>query len=224
MNERIELVDRVGFIREAVRGRKALHLGCTNWPYTQDSIDKGMLLHFELAGLAAELWGFDFDEEGLAVLRAAGTGNLFRADLERLGDVPVDEKFDVIVAGEMIEHLNNPGLFLEGIKRFMHRDTDLVITTINAYSAMRFAMYGLRGRGGVNEPVHPDHVAYYSYRTLRLVVERNRLDLKRFCFYDVGPEHRPYLRWFYRAINDISVSFSPQLSDGVIAVCGLPVS
>lgn len=222
MSEKIDLVDRVSFIKESAAGRRALHLGCTNWPYTADSIAQGMLLHFDLEKIASELYGFDFDQEGIDVLEAHGSKNLYRADLERLDEVPLETTFDVIIAGEMIEHLNNPGRFFDGVKRFMDPSTDLVITTINAYSAMRFAMYGLRGRGGINEPVHPDHVAYYSYRTLKLVVERNGLELRRFCFYDIGPEHRPYLRWFYKAINDVSVKFSPQLGDGVIAVCGLP--
>ena len=84
----------------------------------------------------------------------------------------LDEKFDVIVAGEMIEHLSNPGLFLKGIQRFMSKDTKLLITTINAYMGMRFWIYGLRGQGGSFEPVHQDHVAYYSYSTLSLLIER----------------------------------------------------
>lgn len=222
MTEKIRLVDRVTFLKNESEGRKVLHLGCTNWPYTADSIAQGMLLHSELETIASELYGFDFDQEGIDFLAANGSKNLFRADLEKLEEVPLADTFDVIIAGEMIEHLNNPGRFFEGIRRFMNPGTRLVITTINAYSAMRFAMYGLRGRGGVNEPVHPDHVAYYSYRTLKLVVERNDLQLKEFCFYDIGPEHRPHLRWFYKLINDVSVKLSPQLCDGVIAVCGLP--
>ncbi|MBK8150695.1 MAG: methyltransferase domain-containing protein [Acidobacteria bacterium] len=221
MSKKIELVDRVAFIKQESKGKKVLHLGCTNWPYTADSIAQNMLLHSDLEKIAAELHGFDFDQEGIDLLIEDGSRNLYRADLERLDEVPLDATFDVIIAGEMIEHLNNPGRFFDGIKRFMNPETRLVITTINAYSAMRFAMYGLRGRGGENEPVHPDHVAYYSYRTLKLVVERNDLELKQFCFYDVGPEHRPHLRWFYKLVNDVSVKMSPQLCDGVIAVCGL---
>ncbi len=122
----------------------------------------------------------------------------------------------------MIEHLSNPGLFLKGIQRFMNDKTNLVITTINAYSAMRFMIYGLRGRGGAIEPVHPDHVAYYSYKTLSLVIERENLQVRDFLFYDLGIEHRKFNRWFYNVFNDASVKFFPQLSDGVIAVCRLP--
>ena len=217
----MELVHRVEFIRQACSGKKVLHLGCTNWPYTQDSIDNKMLLHNELAKSASELYGFDFDQEGIDVLENAGTKNLYQADLEKLDEVDLNESFDVIIAGEMIEHLNNPGLFLQGIQRFMTPETKLVITTINTYAAHRFAIYALFGKKGVNEPVHPDHVAYYSYKTLKLLIERSGLKLSDFKFYDIGPEHRPFNPWYLNLINDIAVTISPQLSDGVIAVCGL---
>jgi len=82
-------------------------------------------------------------------------------------------------------------------------------------------LYGLRGRGGKNEPVHPDHVGYYSYKTISLMLERQDLKLKEFHFYDIGKEHRPFNKWFYNMFNDICVRISPQLSDGIIAVAGL---
>lgn len=217
----MELVHRVEFIKRACAGKKVLHLGCTNWPYTQDSIDNDMLLHNELAETASELYGFDYDQEGIDVLEKAGTKNLYQADLERLDEVDLNETFDVIIAGEMIEHLNNPGLFLRGIQRFMSPETKLVVTTINAYAAHRFAVYGLLGKKGINEPVHPDHVAYYSFKTLKLVVERSGLRINDFKFYDIGPEHRPFNPWYLNMINDVAVAISPQLSDGVIAVCSL---
>jgi SAM-dependent methyltransferase len=218
---RVRLVQRVDFIRSVCDGKSVLHLGCTNWPYTKEGIENGMLLHFELEKIASELYGFDFDQEGISVLGSSGATNLFRADLEKLDEVPLDCKFDVIVAGEMIEHLNNPGLFLNGIQRFMSPETRLLITTINAYCGMRFLYYGLRGKRGVAEPVHPDHVAYYSYSTLKLLIERHSLQLDEFLFYDIGSEHRPFNRWFLNAANDICVRVAPQWADGMIAVCRL---
>ncbi len=221
MKDKFELVQRVEFLKKVCRGKKVLHLGCTDYPFTKNSIENNMLLHFELEKAAKELYGFDFDQKGIDILREAGGINLFRADLEQLEDVALNETFDVIIAGEMIEHLSNPALFLRGIQRFMSDETKLVITTINAYSAMRFVIYALRGKGGINEPVHPDHVAYYSYKTLSLVLNREKLEVNDFFFYDLGPEHRQFNRWFYNVVNDVAVKFSPQLSDGVIAVCNL---
>jgi hypothetical protein len=82
-------------------------------------------------------------------------------------------------------------------------------------------IYGLRGKGGQNEPIHPDHVSYYSYKTLSLILDRQDLKLSELYFYDIGKEHRPFNKWFYNLFNDICVRVSPQLSDGVIAVAGL---
>jgi SAM-dependent methyltransferase len=219
MKKKFELVQRVRFIKEKCLGKKVLHLGCTNYPYTKEAIENNMLLHFELGKQTKELYGFDFDQAGLDILAGAGAKNLYRADLQKLDEVPLDETFEVIIAGEIIEHLSNPGLFLQGIKRFMNEKSELVITTVNAYCAMRYFIYALRGKGGENEPVHPDHVAYYSYKTLKLLLEREDFYVKEFYFYDLGDEHRPFSPWYYNLINDISVKISRQLSDGIIAVC-----
>ena len=108
----MKLVQRVDFIKDQCAGKKVLHFGCANYPFTQASIDNEMLLHFDLQKTAAKLYGFDFDQPGLDILTKNGATDLYRADLEKLDQVPLDETFDVIIAGEMIEHLNNPGLFL----------------------------------------------------------------------------------------------------------------
>jgi len=221
MNNKFRVVQRVEFIKSICAGKKVLHLGCTNYPYTEDAIENDMLLHLQLSESTRTLVGFDFDQKGLDILSKAGVDSLYRADLENLDEVPINETFDVIIGGEMIEHLSNPGRFLTGIQRFMDANTQLVITTINAYCAMRFLIYGLRGKGGKNEPVHPDHVAYYSYATLNLMLERAGLGVKEFLFYDIGVEHRPFNRWFYNVFNDVAVRFVPQFSDGIIAVVAL---
>ncbi len=221
MAEKFELVQRVEYLKKICKRKKVLHLGCTNYPYTEQSLEHNSLLHLELKEISSELWGFDFDQRGLDILISKGIDNLHVADLEKLNELNLNETFDVIIAGEMIEHLSNPGLFLNGIRRFMNPQTNLVITTINAYCGMRYAIYALRGKRGANEPVHQDHVAYYSYSTLKLIVERAELKVKKFSFYDMGPEHRPHNKWYWNLANDISVKFSPQMSDGVIAECSL---
>jgi len=219
VNKPFDLVQRVDFITEKCRGKRVLHLGCTNYPYTEASIANGMLLHFQLQKVATELTGIDSDPAGLDILRQSlGEAPLYQANLERLDQLELDSKFEVIVGGEVIEHLLNPGLFLSGIKRFMEPGTELILTTVNAYCALRFFIYGVRGKGGRNEPVHPDHVGYYSHKTLTLALERHGLHVKEFSFYDIGKEHRPFNRWFYNALNDVCVRISPQLADGIIAV------
>lgn len=221
MNRDFGVVQRLDVIRELCTGKSVLHLGCTNYPYTEESIRGGMLLHDDLATIATDLWGLDSDVLGIKLLEGRGATQLVLGDLERLESAQLDRTFEVIVAGEMIEHLNNPGQFLAGIRRFMNPETRLVITTVNAYCGMRFLWYGLRGRGGKAEFVHPDHVAYYSYSTLKVLVKRHDLELDRFWFYDLGREHRKHSPWYVNAVNDVCVRIAPQWADGVVAVCRL---
>src|SRR5688500_8957596 len=110
MGKGLELVQRLELMKSLCIGKKVIRLGCTNWPYTKAAIDGGVLLHSDLAAVADELYGFDFDQEGIDVLASEGFSNLFQADLEHLEKIDLDETFDVIIAGDMIEHLNNPGL------------------------------------------------------------------------------------------------------------------
>ena len=215
-------VQRVSFLKDLCRGQSVLHLGCTNWPYQEQSSGDDRFLHAALMPQARELWGIDGDAGGLAALESQGVSDLYHGDLEKLDQLNINRTFDIIVAGEVIEHLSNPGLFLNGVQRFMRHDTILAITTVNAYCAFRMAIYGIRGRGGHAEPVHPDHVSYYSYRTLTHVAKRSGLVLDKFFFYDLGKEHRPFTRASIRMINDVAVRLAPQLSDGIIGLFRLP--
>ena len=135
-------VERVEFILSQCEGKKVLHLGCTNWPYTDQALADGSLLHARIAESASQVFGLDSDSRGLEVLRAKGFGDLYLADLEQLDSVALNETFDVVIAGEMIEHLSNPGRFLQGVKRFLDNGSKLIITTVNAYCAMRLLIYG----------------------------------------------------------------------------------
>ncbi|MEZ5333272.1 MAG: hypothetical protein R2991_14805 [Thermoanaerobaculia bacterium] len=218
---RLPLVDRVRYLRDVARGRRVLHLGCTNHPYTTRSLADGSLLHLKLEEAAGELWGLDSDAAGLQALADRGFGRLVQADLEGLERVEPPCAFDVIIAGEVIEHLSNPGLFLTGIRGWMGAETRLVLTTINAYCGMRIGSYLLRGRGGRREPVHPDHVAYYSYSTIHRLLERHALAVREFSFYDVGPEHRPSNRFYLNWLNDVCVRWARQAADGLIVECTL---
>lgn len=201
------------------QGRSVLDLGCTNHPYTDISIADGTLLHARLAAVATGLVGIDADVQGIEELRKYSFGELIHGSLEKLNEVQLDRTFEVVIAGEVIEHLLNPGKFLEGVMRFMNAESRLVITTVNAYSVMRFAQYAFRGRGGIAEPVHPDHVAYFSYKTLSLMLKKAGFRIEAFAFYDLGKEHRVHSRPILNFINDVGVYFAPQLADGLVAVC-----
>jgi SAM-dependent methyltransferase len=217
-NDRYSLVDRREYILRRCKGKRILHLGCTNHPYTAESLQANALLHADLSKVASSIVGVDSDLAGIQKLTELGFENLLLGDLEDPSTINLKDTFDIIIAGEVIEHLTNPGKFIVGLSRFMTPESEILLTTVNAYSVMRFTQYALRGRGGQTEPVHPDHVAYYSIATLTKLFEKCGLTVIESAFYDLAKEHRAYNRAVWNIANDLGVSIFRQLADGIVMV------
>ena len=203
--------DRRRFIMDRAAGKRVLHLGCIDWPYLERKIAEGSLLHADLAQVASEVVGFDSDAEGAAVFERNGWPVIV-GDLERMPELP---EFDVVIAGEVIEHLSNPGLFLASLAHRCPR-TEVVVTTPSAYAAKRYWRFLLG-----HEQVHPDHVAYYSPLTLRAILGREGYSILEERPYPIGDEYTTlpnYYRWFERA----GVLVQPWTADGLIAVAVTP--
>jgi predicted TPR repeat methyltransferase len=141
----VPLVDRANFIASLCKGRCVMHLGCAAWPLTAQQLEDGSLLHLGLSKVSRRIYGIDLSEEGLSFLRKRGFKDLIRWDVEKLDELRVEEPVDVIVSGEILEHLSNPGLFLRGISRLMKREkSKLVISVPNAFSIRHFVPVMLR--------------------------------------------------------------------------------
>jgi 2-polyprenyl-3-methyl-5-hydroxy-6-metoxy-1,4-benzoquinol methylase len=207
--------DRSAFIADLCRNRCIMHLGCAAWPLTDQQWRDGMLLHLALSKVARRAYGIDLSEEGLAYLRERGFRNLIRWNVERLDELRVDDSVDVIVAGEVMEHLSNPGLFLQGVSRFMKRHkSKLIISVPNAFSYRHFLPVLLRK----TEFVMPDHTAYYSFSTLTELLQRHDLQIseRHTCTYTEGST--AVKRLVKRAMNATVRHTFPQVSEGLMVV------
>jgi 2-polyprenyl-3-methyl-5-hydroxy-6-metoxy-1,4-benzoquinol methylase len=213
------LRDRVTYILGECRGKRVLHLGCTDWPWTEERIKLGLLLHPKLAEVSESLVGVDADPAGVECFRKLGF-ETYVDNVELFANPEVRKKdFDVIVAGEIIEHLENPGLFLRAVQRLMKPSTSLIITTVNAYCFFRFIYYVFR-----RENVHPDHNYYFSPVVLRKLITRCGLEVTDFKHYPVGLELRPICLKKILLMDDFSRFFFPHASDGVIFKTQIPAT
>jgi len=150
-------------------GKRVLDLGAADGSHIDVHRRDGRWLHAALAAVAAECTGVDLDAQAVAALRAEGY-DVRQADAESLD---LGETFDLVVAGEIIEHVANAGRFLESAGSHLAPGGRLVVTTPNAFSLhARPGMLGpLRRTGGV----HPDHVAWYCAATLARALEYSGL-------------------------------------------------
>jgi predicted TPR repeat methyltransferase len=205
-------VDRCRYVIERCRDKSVLHLGCVDHPFLRERLESGELLHARIHAAAHTLYGVDTSAAGIETMRRAGYDNLFVGDVERLSDIPLDRKFDVIIAGELVEHLQNPGLFLRAVPPLLAEGGHLVVTVPSAQSIRIFAN-ALRGR----EVVHPDHNAYYSPTTLRHLLESCGLDVEDMSPYWTPSRSTPLSMRLYDLTLRLGRHVAPWLGEGIVA-------
>jgi 2-polyprenyl-3-methyl-5-hydroxy-6-metoxy-1,4-benzoquinol methylase len=162
-------VNRENYICDAVKQKIVLHIGCADYPFTEYKFNSGKLLHQKLAQYASRLIGIDVNKKAIDWLKDKSIEDLYVGDasnnkelLNTLGVVP-----DVIVAGEVLEHLNQPFLFLKEIRAGMQKSSELILSVPNAFHLENFIRVLLS-----YEKVHQEHIAYYSFYTIKQLIER----------------------------------------------------
>lgn len=169
---RMPVVDRDKWLAGLVKEKAVLHVGCTDHPITTEKIQNGRHLHGQLLKAARQVTGLDYDQKGIDHLRQLFPGERFvchNAEELPMCEALRDERFEMVVAADVVEHLSNFGRFLEGVKSVLATDGTLVMTTPSAFSIKRMVPMALMGV----ERVHPDHTAYYSLATLRRLLDRH---------------------------------------------------
>jgi hypothetical protein len=153
---------RADFFKDLVKGKRVLHLGCTDWPVFNPDNN----LHIYLAGFAASIDGMDIDKEGIEVLKNYVPQHYF-SSLD--DDAMLQTHYDICLIPETIEHVDNPALFMKAISA-INADC-FYITAPNA-----FAEKHMKRNMWVNETfvevVHPDHNSWFSPFTLRNLIEK----------------------------------------------------
>ena len=164
-------VDRVRYIAAACAGQRVLDLGAMDETAWQSKRGQGTWLHEEIAKVAARVDGIDNSKlipaEGL---QTAPNGRIRRGDIAdlRCALTELDAAPEVVVAGELIEHVENP---LQLLRTFQQTDGlaggTLILSTPNATGLHNF-LIGLARR----ESTHHDHLCILSYKTLSTLCRR----------------------------------------------------
>ena len=118
---------RVDQALKYVRGSQVLDVGCAGAP------DAGSFywLHGQLRKKFQHVVGIDINERHIEQIRAMGFRETYVCCAESFS---LAQRFDTIVAGELVEHLSNPGLFLERCKEHLAVNGRVIITTPNPFS------------------------------------------------------------------------------------------
>lgn len=217
-------VDRRDLILGLAEGRRVIHLGFTDERQTEAKLRSGRWLHARIREVSGELIGLDIDEAGVAQANLAGY-EAYVVDVQdpdALGSLAL-EPADLVVAGEIIEHLESPGAFLRAVSILLRSDGRLVVTTPNAYRLSGF-LAPLLGQ----ELIHPDHVGIHSIHTLRTLGTRAGYRVDRLGYYQnqavVPKTVTGRFITVIRAVQSTILRRWPHWSDGIYAIYSLQPS
>lgn len=196
-------------ILEWVNGPAVLDIGCTDHVVRKNSM---YWLHQHLRQRFDQVSGIDVSEENLEQMRQLGYQNLYCMDAETFD---LNEKFDTIVAGELIEHLSNPGLFLDQARKHLKPDGRLILTTPYAFSLLYILYSNLKYPKTCE---NPEHTHWLCVETMRRIAERHGF---RELYFDLVMDYRldnsswKYLL-FARAVKFFQVFIPKRLSNNVM--------
>lgn len=164
----LEVIDwqspKIRYVSDICRDNSVLDLGCVQ--HDPSMISSSKWLHKAIASVASETIGLDLYEPGVHALNEIGYevvhGDAQNFDLAR--------KFDVIVAGDLIEHLDNFDGFLKACIRHMHNESKLVICTPNPWHWQRAAYAAF-----TDVPVNGEHTCWLCPKTLEQLIYRYNL-------------------------------------------------
>ena len=182
---------KLKWIGKYVAGKSVLDLGCV---CHELDVSDPPWLHGYLAERAGSLLGVDVLDEQLEEMRSRGF-DVVCADVETMD---LGRRFDVIVAGDIVEHLSNPGALLARSAEHLAEGGVLLITTPNPVTPIRL----LRVLTGGRVPAHSQHTCWFSAKVLAQLAGRYGFEVMDESYSDDA-------RYYYRLWPRISARGGP---------------
>lgn len=155
---------KIRYVTERVKDKNVLDLGCVQ--HDPRFAENKLWLHKAIRAVASDVIGLDLYQPGVDALTAKGY-NIVHGDAQ---DFDFNQTYEVIVAGDLIEHLNNFGGFLESCAKHMTAESELIICTPNPWHWHKVVRAAYR-----EVPVNEEHTCWMCPRTLAQLAARFNL-------------------------------------------------
>jgi len=161
---------RLEWLVPIVANKRVIHFGCVDHlSIVEQRRKENTWLHEILAKNCTDLVGIDIEEQGIDYMQKEGF-EAFRANVltDPAPESVLARKWDYLVAGEVLEHIDDPVAFLTAIRKKYGPVTERIIITVpNALSYTNFR-FALRN----TEMINSDHRFWFTPFTLLKVAER----------------------------------------------------
>jgi 2-polyprenyl-3-methyl-5-hydroxy-6-metoxy-1,4-benzoquinol methylase len=192
---------RIEYIKKYCKNKTVLNLGCTS-SNPLNEIKYDLWLQKYIDEYADEVIGIDIQKDLIKTCQKHTKNTLIHADVLSLN---LNKKFDVVVAGEIIEHISNLDGFFKSIIKHLKKDGKLIITTPNVFKFYNliYAIFGIEPKK------HPGHILYFDIKTLEEILNRYGFKIKKYSYLTektiqntIGNKMIIFLGKFFKIYND----------------------
>jgi len=174
-------LSRIEYLTTIATGKKVIHLGCVDHlPLVDQKIANNSWLHKLLHEKADRCLGIDINADGIDYMKKIGYEDCLAHNM--IEDKPAQqilgEKWDYLILGELLEHIDNPVLFLSQIReKYGHVIDKVLITVPNG-----FRWVNIKKVFRNKEVINSDHRFWYTPYTLAKVCTNAGLEVEEFSF------------------------------------------
>lgn len=158
-------------------GKKILDIGCRDGALTKYAIANGNIIT-----------GCDIDTDSLDYAKKLGIETVYM-DLNGDWNELHDQKYEMAMAFEIIEHLYFPEKVLEKIKAHLHNNGTLIGSIPNAFNwrSRLLLLFGKKNGTSFSDPTHINH---FSYNEFHAILNKHFHDVK---IYPLTTRNRVFL-------------------------------
>ena len=148
---------RYEFLKNEIIGKKVLDFGCGNGGFLELTTD-----------ITNKSSGIELDKQSIEYLN--------KKNIKTTKDISEqNDKYDIITMFHVIEHLDNPILFLNNIKRYLEPNGQLIIETPNANDVL---LSKFKSEEFANFTYWSLHLILYTTETLIKLLEKAGYEIK----------------------------------------------
>lgn len=182
MSTKLSNKPRIEHILNFVRDKNVIHFGfADHLELIQKKIDKNTWLHKILVENTKICVGIDINWKSVEFVRnELGYPNVYCLDInnDSLPSEIFEHRYDVLILGEILEHVNNPVEFLSKIHEYFGDFADFILITVpNA-----FDITNLRCILEQKEFINSDHRYWFTAYTLGKVLHESGFKDYKFAF------------------------------------------
>ncbi len=210
---KVKLISRLQFLSDVCAGKNIIHLGCLD--HNKETITKKIAentwLHKKLTGVAAHCLGIDIDQKLIDDIKTEpGMGNIICSDIS-VDDIRPEItscRWDYLVCGEIIEHVDNPILFLSSIReKYASFINEIIVTVPNSLN-----LNHIKRVFKTIENINSDHrysFTPYNISKILVISGYNPKEIRTALHFDPrtrGPLHRFILKRYPLLRSDIIIT------------------